>query len=116
VKNTALLKREPVFIRALVERIQAAVSTGNKREIRRQAENRVSADGGPVFRAGFFRNVINTINILGGVKFPVFVSRLIHERLNGADAAGYRGDYLRGLYIEAGNIAGTKHEGNTTGR
>jgi hypothetical protein len=39
----------------------------------------------------------------------VFVSRLVREWLNTADTAGHWGDYLRGLYVEAGNIAGMKH-------
>jgi hypothetical protein len=110
VKNTALLKREPVFIRAVVERIKAAMSTGNSREIKRGMENRVTADSSTAFREGFLRNIVNAINTDDGVKASVFVSRFIPERLNAAEVTGHWGDYLRGLYIEAGSMAETTHK------
>jgi hypothetical protein len=109
VKNTMLLKREPVFIRAVVERIRAVMSTGNNRELKRDIENRVSADSGNTFKRALWRNVINAIYANDGVKSPVLVSRFILERLNATDTAGHWGDYLRGLFAEAGNIAETKH-------
>jgi hypothetical protein len=109
-ENSTLLKREPFFIRTAIEQIRAVMSAGNSREIKRDIANQVVADGGLEGRQGFYRNIINLIHMGDRVRFPVFVSRLVREWLNATDAAGHWGEYLRGLYVEAGSLAETTHK------
>jgi hypothetical protein len=109
VKNTMLLKGVPFFIRTVIEQIRANMSTGANREIKRDVESKVTAEGGLEGKQGFFRNVLNLIHTGDSFTFPVLVSRLVCEWLNTTDTAGHRGEYLRGLFAEAGSIAEAAH-------
>jgi hypothetical protein len=111
VENTTLAKREPFFVRTAVEQIRAAVSAGNSRGVKRDIKNEVMAGSGTERKQGFYRNALSLINTDDTVRFPLFVSRLMREWLNATDGAGHWGDYLRGLYTEAGSVAETRHKG-----
>jgi hypothetical protein len=60
---------------------------------------------------GFFRALFGFVD--GGDSAGSFIGRLrvIDDTENAEDAAGRVADYLRGLFVEAGNMAETTHRG-----
>jgi hypothetical protein len=111
-ENTTLVKREPVFVRAVVEVIKAVMSTRNSLGARRNVEDNIFIEDGTLRIQRLYRNILNLIHAGDGVKFPVFVKRLVNDWLNTMDNTGQWGEYVRGLYEEAGNISETTHRGN----
>jgi hypothetical protein len=61
--------------------------------------------------AAFFRSLLDSANGEDGAGNSVGRIRVVQDTGNAEDAAGHVADYLRGLFVEAGNIVETTHRG-----
>jgi hypothetical protein len=97
------------FLRALVETVQPAAGdgrrVGNRRDILTTGSN-----GDAVTRGrGFFRSLLAVLKTSDTTAPPVSLLRLLTEGAVALDTAGHLGDYVRGLFTEAGGMAQPGH-------
>jgi hypothetical protein len=111
VKNTMTLKGSPMRIVRLIEAIAALYDMKAGEEINRRMADTAgigsTADGAVLF----FRTLFGLAE--GGDSTGGLVTRmrLIQDTETVLDDMGYTADYLRGLFVEAGNITETTHRG-----
>jgi hypothetical protein len=111
VKNTAALKGSPMRIVRLIEAAAALYEMKTETEFKRGTADTAgigSITGGAVL---FFRTLFGLAE--GGDHTGGLVTRmrLIQDTETVGDETGHTADYLRGLFVEAGNIAETTHRG-----
>jgi hypothetical protein len=81
-------------------------NVGNNRRIESTAGGRDSTAWG----RGFFRTIAALVRSGDTAKPSVLWLRGLTGEAAAFDKAGHEGGYIRGLYVEAGNIAETKHQ------
>jgi hypothetical protein len=111
VKNTVILKGSPMRMVRLIEAVAALyemkAGAGFNREITDTGKNYSALSG----MVTFFRVLFGLAD--GGDSTGGLVTRirLIQDTETIGDDTGHAADYLRGLFMEAGSIAGTTHRG-----
>jgi hypothetical protein len=111
VTNTTSLKRLPTLIRNVAEAVAALYETnggaGFNRSVMDAAGNTSVMHG----MVTFFRTLFGQGR--SGDTAGSFITRMriVADTETVEDETGHAADYLRGLFIEAGSIAGTAHRG-----
>jgi hypothetical protein len=89
------------------------ITAGEKRKlgIRRDIAEDTAAYTGLSRVRGFVRFLIEVVSAPDTRNIILSWLRLVREELSASGEAGHMGDYIRGLYAEAGNMTGTLHAG-----
>jgi hypothetical protein len=112
VKNTVTLKGSPTLIVRLAEGIMALYGMKTEAGFNRgvtDTGNNYSALHGMVT---FFRVLLGLAGVGDSTGGLVTRIRIIQDTKTIGDDMGHVADYLRGLFVEAGSMAETKHEGD----
>ena len=113
VGNNAALARLPVFNRFVSEGINASDGIKNNRELNiKFVDTAVNADVTNRSQ-GFVRTVIESVKIAGDFDFTVLFLRTLHETQGANDNFQQVRNFIRYLYVEAGNLAETAYCGNS---
>jgi hypothetical protein len=107
VRAAELVSRCRDFLRTIALTVRAGATGKRNLAARRGSADLAGAADGATGLRGFIRNIVTTLGV-SGCAGKVF-NRLcrIREEVAALGEAGRRGDYLRGLYSEAGNMAET---------
>jgi hypothetical protein len=111
VKNTAALKGSPMRIVRLIEAVAALYEMKAGAGFNRGMGDTAGISSTLTGMVTFFRVLFGLAE--GGDHTGGLVTRmrLIQDTETIGDDTGHVSDYLRGLFVEAGNIAGTTHRG-----
>jgi hypothetical protein len=80
--------------------------------MRRDVSEQAGAAESLTREKGFIRKLMNISNPGDSVFFLSALARYVQDMSENFDGAGHLGDYIRGLYSEAGSGAETGHTGN----
>ncbi|GHU81853.1 hypothetical protein FACS189468_5210 [Spirochaetia bacterium] len=97
------------FLRKILETSQAFTDTTRNAENNRTVLTTGGSNDGITWGRGFFRSVLMVLNTSDTNNILIALARNIAERASTLDNAGHLGDYFRGLFVEAGNMAETDH-------
>jgi hypothetical protein len=105
--NSMTIKSLPIFIRSVLEQVRAGMGIFEGRGLTRKLPENVQAGSAAYRSQGFCRKVWEGVRGTDYLFFPALLFCKLAERVRAWDTAGHWGDYVRGLYFEAGNIAET---------
>jgi hypothetical protein len=112
VGNSIRLARLPMFSRCVSDEIKASDEIKNNRELNiKFVDTAVIADTANRSQ-GFVRTVIESVKIVDDFDFTVLFIRTLHETQGANDNFQQVRNYIRCLYVEAGNLAETACRGN----
>jgi len=113
VGNSTGLARLPVFNRFVSEEIKASDGIKNNRELNiKFVDTAVIADTANRSQ-GFFRGIIDCIKLTDNIDFQVLFIRTLQETQSITDTFQQVRNFIRYLYVEAGNLAKTACCGNS---
>ena len=113
VGSSTGLARLPVFARFISDDIKASDVIKNNRELNIKFEDTaVNADTANRSQ-GFIRTVIESVKIADDFDFTVLFIRAVNETQGAIDTFQQVRNYIRYLYVEAGNLAETACGGNS---
>ena len=110
--NITGISRIPAFFRFVSDDAKTTAGIKNNREIYRRFEDTAITDGLMKRSQGFYRSVTENIKGTDNAFYPVVFIRTVKETQSITDTFSKLGNYFRGLYVEAGNIAETVRWGN----
>jgi hypothetical protein len=110
VTNSMILTRTPTFIRSVIE--QTIVSEGMRylRGLSRKCEETVSVNDEAERSQGFIREIADNLKGADTTFFPILFVRIASETQSATDTFQLWGEYIRGLYVDAGSIADTERQ------
>ena len=111
VTNSMNLSRAPIFIRSAVEQARITGGLNNSRGLNRKYEETAAVNDEARRSLGIYRGVNDSLAIGDNAFFPVIFVRSISETQGITDTFRQWGEYIRGLYVEAGTMAVTTHRG-----
>jgi hypothetical protein len=111
VSNTMRLEQIQVFLRSVFSRTGIQEELQNRREIARKCKENAEISGEVKRSKGFIREILDNITGTDNNDFNILFVRSVNETQGITDSIQKWGKYIRGLYIEAGNIAETAHSG-----
>jgi hypothetical protein len=109
--NSVTLARIPFFSRFVADQAIADAGMKNNRELVRKFEDAAAAQDEAKRSQGFYRALSDWVIGTDNSRFPVLFVRTVTETKGISDTIRQWGDYIRGLYDEAGSLAGTIHQG-----
>jgi len=109
--NSTALGRFSLFLRTAIEHIGVNTLTANIRHLVRNCAGTVTVNGVMKREQGFFSVIHEVLTGTDRTAFPVVFTRSINETKGVTDEIRQWGDYIRGLYTEAGSLAETTHTG-----
>jgi hypothetical protein len=115
VNGSATLARLPTFIRSVLEQAIGTDLLKQNRGLLRKCEDTAALSSELERQQSLIRILNDTENtaVSDGVEFPLLFLRSVQETGGISDTIQKWGDYFRGLYIEAGNIAETSYCGDS---
>ena len=113
VGNNAALARLPVFNRFVSEGINASDGNKNNRELNIRFEDTSVIADTANRNQGFFRGIIDGIKLTDNIDFQVLFVRTLQETQGITDTFRQVRNYIRCLYVGAGNLAETACGGNS---
>ena len=111
VSNTMGLERLPVFLRSVFDRTEIQETLQNRREIFRRFLEKINVIGNANRSKGFFREIYDNFYGIDNSENNILFVRSVNETQGITDGIEKWGDYIRGLFIAAGNTAETSHIG-----
>jgi hypothetical protein len=113
VGNSTVLSRLPMFARFISDEIKASDEIKNNKELNiKFVDTAVNADTANRSQ-GFIRTVIESVKIADDFDFTVLFLRTIQETQGITDTFQQVRNFIRYLYVEAGNLAETACCGNS---
>jgi len=109
--NSMGLERLPIFLRSVFDRTEIQDILKNRREIFRRFLEKINVTGNANRSKGFFREIYDNFYGIDNSENNILFVRSVNETQGITDGIQKWGDYIRGLFIEAGNIAETSHIG-----
>jgi len=113
VGNNVTLARLPFFCRFVSEEIKASDGIKNNRELNIRFEDAAVFTDELKRSQSFLRMVIDGNKIADNFSFTVLFARTLQETLGITDTFQQVRNYIRCLYVEAGNLAETACGGNS---
>jgi len=110
VSNTMRLGQIQVFLRSVISRTGIQEKLQNRREIARRCKEKAENIGEVNRSKGFIREIFDNLTGTDNNDFNILFVRTVNETQGITDSIHKWGDYFRGLYIEVGSIAETRHE------
>jgi hypothetical protein len=107
VANSTSLKGLLSFIRSITENGGIISGIKNSRELNRKCVETSAVNSEAKRSQGFYRWVNDNLTGNDNVLFPVLFLRTVTETQGVTDTVKKWGTYIRGLYVEAGSMAGT---------
>jgi hypothetical protein len=98
------------FLRRILETPRAFTDTARRVENKRTVFTNGGGSDGIIRERGFFRSVLAVVKGSDTNNTLISLMRNIAEWVSAFDTAGHLGDYVRGLFVEAGNMAETGHK------
>jgi len=111
VSNTMKFEQIQLFLRSVFDRTGIQEELQNRREIARGCKENAGVIGEVNRSKGFIREIFDNLTGTDNNDFNILFVRTVNETQGITDSIHKLGDYIRALYIEAGNIAETAHSG-----
>jgi len=112
VSNFVNLARLPIFERTLSEQLPVNDYAKHSRGLNRQCDEAVTVQSITKREQGFFSEISDILFTTDANRYSIIFVRAISETQGITDAIRHLGNYIRGLYAEAGNVAETVRWGD----
>jgi hypothetical protein len=111
VSSSLAISRLPFFIRSAFDDVALTDIKTNYRDLSRLCNEAVNAESEINKSQGFIRSLADSLYGSDTVLYPVIFTRSISETQSITDTIKQWGNYVRGLYDEAGSMAETTRQG-----